>query len=86
MACRSSDYQDGQCQPVSVETFDLGGGFPDQNEFVMKFGASGLKTEEFTVFSFLPIYRIVFDQGENVEVCYHALGQVFLNMVRRGRG
>ncbi|CAE7876344.1 maiA [Symbiodinium sp. KB8] len=31
-------WEDGQCQPVSVETFDLGGGFPDQNEFVMKFG------------------------------------------------
>lgn len=32
--------QDGQALPKSVESFALGNGFPDQNEFKMKFGVS----------------------------------------------
>ena len=32
--------QDGQALPKSVESFVLGDGFPDQNEFKMKFGVS----------------------------------------------
>ena len=32
--------QDGQALPKSVESFALGDGFPDQNEFKMKFGVS----------------------------------------------
>ena len=31
--------QDGQALPASVQSFDIQDGYPDQNEFRMKFGA-----------------------------------------------
>ncbi|CAJ1348573.1 unnamed protein product, partial [Effrenium voratum] len=33
-----TEWEEGQALPLSVQSFDLGNGFPDQNEFRMKFG------------------------------------------------
>lgn len=33
-----TEWEDGQVLPKSVDSFEIGNGFPDQNEFKMKFG------------------------------------------------
>lgn len=46
--------KDGQVLPKSVDSFEIGNGFPDQNEFKMKFGVACSVSQKYVLFT-LPL-------------------------------
>lgn len=58
-------WQEGQAQPAEVQAFDIGSGFPDANEFRMKFGVIIPSTNTTVEYDF---WSMIMD-AQNREAC-----------------